>query len=335
MLLYEKFGDNYDKIVSEMNFAQKKKLKAELESQTPKDLNELIGSSPAKASEIEDVQIEVEPPTPSPRTVYTPTKKSQQEAEDGEKFSPRSLADSTGRMAELRADLALALSPDASLHDEDDDDCENDIGFLNRSDEVQRNDYNDILREEEKKLEMKAKKSVTSSGLPVAVKPKQHATPSVPTKTTSKFRTPSSTMCLSSTKTKTDSAFKTPRTPTSGLRLTGTSSTGGRRNNTAKPPPSYLRPTSASKHRASPRKDPISNETLDISMCPRHGHCGGDDFHHQLRHQLERKEDRTPRKHRTPTGAVIDFAKIVSPVGEYIRHNPAPPLIRYDFKSKT
>ena len=110
--------------------------------------------------------------------------------------------------------------------------------------------------------------------------------------------------------------FKTPprkeetvprfRTPQSGLKTPKLKKT-----------PSYLRPTSASKHRSSPKKNPITNETMDVTICSRHGYA----------HTVDPSPSPVQQtKKRIPCS--IDLDKIVSPVAQYIRSHPAPPLIR-------
>ena len=61
-----------------------------------------------------------------------------------------------------------------------------------------------------------------------------------------------------------------------------------------------------------------TNETLDVSVCSRHGHCAVQDGNHTLFHY--------PKT--CSSSAVVDIHRIQSPVARYIKNNPAPPLIR-------
>lgn len=88
--------------------------------------------------------------------------------------------------------------------------------------------------------------------------------------------------------------------------------------------PSYLRPTTASKLRSSPRKGDIvlspghplyqqRKDQLDVTPCPRAGIS-----------PIFKNTDSLKRNF--PSG--LDLNKIVSPVGQYIRANPVPPIMR-------
>jgi hypothetical protein len=75
--------------------------------------------------------------------------------------------------------------------------------------------------------------------------------------------------------------------------------------------PSYLRPTSASKFRSQPRRDPISNQTLDVTLCARHAHCGAGG---------PPLAPLSPGSRLLPVG--LRSKNIVSPVAQYIHASP-------------
>ncbi len=87
--------------------------------------------------------------------------------------------------------------------------------------------------------------------------------------------------------------------------------------------PSYARPTTASKLRSSPRKRDVQlspahglyqqrKVDLDVTPCPRSG------FQPESKYTSSLKRD---------LPASVDMQKIISPVAQYIRSNPVPPLV--------
>ena len=188
----------------------------------------------------------------------------------------------------LRDDLALALSP-------------------NPADRMaKRKSTSPKERSIETPKPAAAAKPKTPSPKPAAAA----ATPSKPVPSSAtKKKVP-----IKSTTTTTPARRPLPATPSSGLRRGGYGTPGF-----APPPPSYLRPTSASKHRASPRKDPVTNQPVDVTLCSRHGyaHTHADDHN-----------GGGARAKRRVLPSSIDMDKIVSPVARYIRQHPVPPIMR-------
>ena len=141
MVLYERYGDDYDRVVGAMTTEEKRRLKREVNGSEAKTVIELLGRELVEAEgdlqrvrtpsptprEARSPDIRVQPPTPKPRT-QTPKKKQQQEEEEEKaaKWSPRQLESGDKELKELRDDLALALSGDAIDHEEQDDDDEED-----------------------------------------------------------------------------------------------------------------------------------------------------------------------------------------------------------------
>merc|ERR1719219_2159885 len=66
----------------------------------------------------------------------------------------------------------------------------------------------------------------------------------------------------------------------------------------------------------SPRKQPLSPRTneLDITPCPRAGMTPSEPKFKPLRNVI--------------TSSNLDLGKVVSPVGQYIKSNPLPPIVR-------
>ena len=289
MVLYEKFGENYDEIVAKMSDDQMRKLRSEVRMTTPKSAQELLNNTTSTLEDIDEseelfesaVDINVLPPTPQdePKTsehrIFESPRTPEQQSPDFERSmtpehrsptpptpKPRTktpqkkkdsfsprMVDSQEQLKMLRDDLKLALSPPEP---------------------------------EKAKTSPKVFKSPTG-----VVVPKKS-----PLET---FRTPKATPSPSTPRPK-KSANSTPhqRTPVpKKYPLYGNANT-----------PSYLRPTSASKHRASPKKDPVTNETIDITICCRHGYA----------HTPEPEAASPVRRVKGYQGR-----SVVSPVAQYIK----------------
>eukprot|EP00095_Tigriopus_kingsejongensis_P012052 maker-scaffold90_size386344-snap-gene-2.25 protein:Tk12052 transcript:maker-scaffold90_size386344-snap-gene-2.25-mRNA-1 annotation:"pancreas duodenum homeobox protein 1-like" len=320
-ILYEKFGDNYDEVVANMTNDEKRNLKIEISEQTPKTILELLGEE-ILAAEMsvnkaetepkvfdESLQIEAEPvrfpsprisikpPTPKPRTL-TPKQKAQVVEErkefhrrlsDGVKdFSPR-MVQSAATLKLLKEDLALALSPRSFQEEEGE-------------------------KQARKKLSPMGKQS--NHKTPKALYPRDAIitpSPSDPLQygTFTKRSSSSKKKPITLAHQPSDEMFKTPCLVTPQKSVSDKRrERGGFNTPSIHRTPSYLRPTSASKHRASPRKDPLTQE---------HGYATS---HHE---EVDHMACHGSRK-KLPFS--IDMRKIVSPVGQYIKRHPVPPLQR-------
>ena len=72
MILYEKFGEEYDVIVNQMSHEEKAKLKEEVDKCVPKEASELLAMHQSSDDPVEHEQC-FTPPIPKPRTM-TPVK---------------------------------------------------------------------------------------------------------------------------------------------------------------------------------------------------------------------------------------------------------------------
>jgi len=274
MLLFERYGENYDEAVAAMSVPEKRQLKAELAGLTPKTAVELVGEEALGLKEEERPFEEAAPtvkeipetpqlPTPKPRTLTPMQERTPPLLEAAAKsgFSPRLLS-SPEELKPLRDDLYLALGGTPKMG-----------------------------------------KPATPKRVPAASMAPVTHTPVNP--------------------------FKTPeKKPRHFAEATSTASGGGRKKTTplraTARTPNYLRPTSASKHRASPRKDPFTNEPVDVTICTRHGHCRA--VYSPSHKPTTALAAGSATRRKLPSS--VDMDKIVSPVAQYIRRNPAPPLIR-------
>lgn len=133
MVLYERFGENYDDEVKKLSTKEQKKLKKEVRAAEAKSVQELLGDAynedesftvesyeeEAQDENDHDVRsktpvetknpmLSVQPPTPKPRTM-TP-KKAVPAKDEKETFSPR-LVECQSALHMLKEELKLALSP--------------------------------------------------------------------------------------------------------------------------------------------------------------------------------------------------------------------------------
>jgi len=91
--------------------------------------------------------------------------------------------------------------------------------------------------------------------------------------------------------------------------------------------PNYLKHTTASKQRMSPRKKDVfvspaygvHQPSTDQDTCPRSG------FGHSPNYDFLPKNKLL---HKVGTSSSVDVGKVISPVGQYIRSNPVPPIVR-------
>ncbi len=350
MILFERYGEGYDEVVAAMTTEEKRKLKREVARMTPKSAAELLGEQSNQALEDlheeeegdgsrtpvneEQEEEEVRTPIPKPRT-KTPQKQ-QPTVEDGDLvdegeeeqlekswekargFSPR-VVDSVDVLKALRDDLKLALSPEPKKEEEE------------KREEIEKTS----------KIFDTPKASSASRPsprpLPVFMKQPMQPSPGSPTKKfvpTPTRKGPKTASQPTASKSGGDAAFRTPpkKQQASSKFFPTPGSSGGRHRATPRSlarTPSYMHPTSASKHRASPKKNPITNETLEVTICSRHGYAHGPesspDRHHQQHHQQQQHKDLL-KKRLLPSAINLD--RVVSPVAQYIRRHPAPPLIR-------
>ena len=97
MILYEKFGEDYDVIVNQMSHEEKAKLKDEVDKCVPKEASELLAMHQSNDSEDNEDLLPPSPaPVPKPRTM-TPVKESAQK-----KTSPMKLFPSVTPVADRR-----------------------------------------------------------------------------------------------------------------------------------------------------------------------------------------------------------------------------------------
>lgn len=355
-ILYERFGEDYDQVVAKMDNEEKRALKREIAHLQPKSILELLGEEllaaemdgytavdppafdeslqiesepvthhPQNDQNLEEQEVETEPvtsqhnprislkpPTPKPRTL-TPQKRAQ-EIEDRTRFrqrlsdevkdfSPR-LVQSSAALKLLKEDLALALSPTTPAQSSSSRKTKNlpeqtktttPRGFGYPQDALITPTTNEALTHHHHygtytKSSSGSKKPITLAQQPA------------------------------------DEMFKTPNlvTPQKSASVQRRERMGFNTPSIHRTP-SYLRPTSASKRRASPKKDPITKETLEVSMCPRHGYATS--HHEEVNHMACHASLKTSSSSKKLPSS-IDMRKIVSPVGEYIKRHPVPPIQR-------
>ncbi|XP_059096367.1 uncharacterized protein LOC131890929 isoform X2 [Tigriopus californicus] len=334
-ILYEKFGDDYDDVVAKMTNPEKRQLKLEIAQQTPKTILELLGEE-LLAAEMgvntaeppafdESLQIEpepigkerddqpaepnprisIKPPTPKPRTLTPQKQQPSQAIEERKKFhkrlsdevkdfSPR-LVQSSAALKLLKEDLALALSPYPSAS------------------ATKTATEGETLAHKTPKGFYPQDAMIT----PTVGDSTHHYGTYTKSASSSTYKKP---ITLAQPA---DEMFKTPNlvTPQKSASVQRREKMGFNTPSIHRTP-SYLRPTSASKHRASPKKDPITREAMDISVCPRHGYATShqEETDHMACHASQKSAKKLPSS--------IDMRKIVSPVGEYIKRHPVPPIQR-------
>ena len=88
--------------------------------------------------------------------------------------------------------------------------------------------------------------------------------------------------------------------------------------------PNYLKPTTASIQRMSPRKKDVPafgshQPNIEQESCPRSGFGHSPNYDFLPKNKLLKK---------VGTSSSVDVRKVNSPVGQYIRSNPVPPIVR-------